>query len=247
MAAPSTEATTPSEERQSRLIAVRATRQDILYFSFELSLPRLSDAPVPPCGIRRSPLRRVQVPGKSPTRFETASDRGQVPTQPVAQGWQGRERESQRAIRALSPDPLRNRSERPETVASTLRTPRGPRAQRVATCGRALARTFSRGLLSVRVAEESGSPSRDRTYDLRINSPALYQLSYRGVCSRTLRRQFVPRGVEVASGERAMVPGPGGAARSGPGPGDLRMTSVNPSVLPLGSFGGLGHATRAER
>ena len=26
-----------------------------------------------------------------------------------------------------------------------------------------------------------GSPSRARTYDLRINSPSLYQLSYRGI------------------------------------------------------------------
>ena len=26
-----------------------------------------------------------------------------------------------------------------------------------------------------------GSPSRDRTYDLRINSPSLYRLSYRGI------------------------------------------------------------------
>ena len=27
---------------------------------------------------------------------------------------------------------------------------------------------------------KSGSPSRARTYDLRINSPSLYRLSYRG-------------------------------------------------------------------
>src|SRR2546422_11279060 len=27
----------------------------------------------------------------------------------------------------------------------------------------------------------SGSPTRDRTWDLRINSPSLYQLSYRGI------------------------------------------------------------------
>ena len=28
---------------------------------------------------------------------------------------------------------------------------------------------------------KSGSPTRDRTWDLRINSPSLYQLSYRGI------------------------------------------------------------------
>lgn len=28
--------------------------------------------------------------------------------------------------------------------------------------------------------ENFGSPSRARTYDLRINSPSLYRLSYRG-------------------------------------------------------------------
>ena len=39
-----------------------------------------------------------------------------------------------------------------------------------------------------------GSPTRARTWDLRINSPSLYQLSYRGIWDkkRELRAGFYP-------------------------------------------------------
>ena len=33
-----------------------------------------------------------------------------------------------------------------------------------------------------------GSPTRARTWDLRINSPSLYQLSYQGIFSKLLKR-----------------------------------------------------------
>src|SRR5437763_11316504 len=41
---------------------------------------------------------------------------------------------------------------------------------------------LKRGMSGLRtlVAREVGSPTRARTWDLRINSPSLYQLSYRG-------------------------------------------------------------------
>ena len=37
-----------------------------------------------------------------------------------------------------------------------------------------------KGLASRQALEDSGSPTRARTWDLRINSPSLYQLSYQG-------------------------------------------------------------------
>ena len=42
--------------------------------------------------------------------------------------------------------------------------------------------------------QECGSPTRARTWDLRINSPSLYQLSYRGIWDkkRELRAGFYP-------------------------------------------------------
>src|SRR5437764_5589034 len=39
---------------------------------------------------------------------------------------------------------------------------------------------LKRGMSGLRTLAEIGSPTRARTWDLRINSPSLYQLSYRG-------------------------------------------------------------------
>ena len=37
--------------------------------------------------------------------------------------------------------------------------------------------------------QKSGSPTRARTWDLRINSPSLYQLSYQGIEGYSSRRR----------------------------------------------------------
>ncbi|SCZ85306.1 hypothetical protein NSMM_370085 [Nitrosomonas mobilis] len=38
------------------------------------------------------------------------------------------------------------------------------------------------------IQEKHGSPTRARTWDLRINSPSLYQLSYRGIGGKQFER-----------------------------------------------------------
>jgi hypothetical protein len=56
--------------------------------------------------------------------------------------------------------------------------------------------------IGMKLDQECGSPTRARTWDLRINSPSLYQLSYRGIWDvmRTYRGGILPqRTLAIAS------------------------------------------------
>ena len=51
-----------------------------------------------------------------------------------------------------------------------------------------------------------GSPGWARTNDLRINSPPLYQLSYRGILNSAQKYSTKPRTVEGATNARTQKP-----------------------------------------
>src|SRR3954463_11862095 len=53
-----------------------------------------------------------------------------------------------------------------------------------------------------------GSPTRARTWDLRINSPSLYQLSYRGSERKVAILTETPRSPQRCCGSRPLIRGP---------------------------------------
>src|SRR3954463_960226 len=72
-----------------------------------------------------------------------------------------------------------------------------------------------RGMSGLRIlaALEVGSPTRARTWDLRINSPSLYQLSYRGSERKVAILTETPRSPQRCCGSRPPYQGANGRLR----------------------------------